>query len=206
MKTLYFTIAITLFTALQTYAQRPKEIKNSEVKGIYLSFTDFRENRLTIPTDNQHDGDKIKLKQFFISPDILTIEQDKETVFYKDSIFAIQLSSGESYRFINRTPCLIADTSYLYIYTNKTFKTVFKQYGRLSRTEKIPVTQYYFTTGDYTPVYMLTLANIGKYVLRDAVVHKVVCDKFTSDDMLSEINQNTRRFVLNETIISLFNK
>ena len=151
----------------------------------------------------QHKGDKIKLKQFFISPDIISIEQDNETVFYKDSIFAIRLSNGENYRFINRTPCLIADTSYLYIYTFKTTKTEYKQSGPHRRAKKIPITYYYFSTGNQKAVFMLTLANLRKYALTDTSVHKTVCDRFTTDAMLTEINTQTNRFVLNETILSV---
>ena len=122
-------IAIMVCLTGQLFAQRPKEIKNSEVEGLYLSLSDFMNDQLTRPTDMQHEGDKINLKQFFISPDIISIKQDKETVFYKDSIFAIRLTNGKNYRFINRHPCLIADTSYLYIYIFKTTKTVDKTSG-----------------------------------------------------------------------------
>jgi hypothetical protein len=206
MKTLYFTIAIALFTALQTNAQRPKEIKNSEVKGIYLTLSDFKANKLTIPTDKLHDGDKINLKQFFISPEIISIEQDKETVYYKDSIFAIQLVNGENYRFINRTPCLIADTSYLFIYTNKTTKTEYKTSGPHRRSKEVPVTYYYFSVGNHEPVLMLNLANLRKYALTDSLVHKTVCDLYTTDEMLSKVNPQTGRFEINETMISVFTK
>ena len=187
----------------QIFAQRQKEIKNSEVEGLYLTLSDFQNGKLTRPTDMQHKGDKIKLKQLFISPDIISIEQDKETVFYKDSIFAIRLSNGENYRFINRTPCLIADTSYLYIYTFKTTKTEYKQSGPHRRAKEIPITYYYFSIGNQKAVYMLTLANLRKYALTDTSVHKTVCDRFTTDAMLTEINTQTNRFVLNETILSV---
>jgi len=187
----------------QLFAQRPREIKNSEVEGLYLTHSDFKIGKLTIPTDMQHEGDKIKLKQFFISPDIISIEQGKETKFYKDSIFAIRLSNGENYRFINRTPSLIADTSYLYIYTFKTTKTEYKQSGPHRRAKEIPITYYYFSIGNQKAVYMLTLANLRKYALTDTSVHKTVCDRFTTDAMLTEINTQTNRFVLNETILSV---
>ena len=190
----------------QIFAQRQKEIKNSEVEGLYLTPSDFQTGKLTFPTDKQHKGDKIKLKQFFISPDIISIEQDKETVFYKDSIFAIRLTNGENYRFINRTPCLIADTSYLYIYTFKTTKTEYKQSGRSRRSKEVPITYFYFSTRNQNAVFMLTLANLRKYALTDTFVHKTVCDKYTTDEMLSEINPKTGHFTLNETILSVIKK
>jgi|GEM_PF-1052801 len=199
-------IAFLLLAHTQLFAQHPKEIKDNEVEGLYLSLTDFKHGKLTIPTDKQHKGDKIKLKQFFISPDIISIEQDKETVFYKDSIFAIRLTNGENYRFINRTPCLIADTSYLYIYTNITTKTEYKQSGPRRIAEQVPITFYYFSTGNQNTVFMLTLANIRKYALTDTLVHKTVCDKFTTDEKLFEINSQTGHFELNETILSASKK
>ena len=205
MKTDIKTVVLAIMLSLtgQLFAQHEKEIKNSEVEGLYLTPSDFQTGKLTFPTDKQHKGDKIKLKQFFISPDIISIEQDNETVFYKDSIFAIRLSNGENYRFINRTPSLIADTSYLYIYTFKTTKTEYKQSGPHRRAKKIPITYYYFSTGNQKAVFMLTLANLRKYALTDTSVHKTVCDRFTTDAMLTEINTQTNRFVLNETILSV---
>lgn len=201
-KNIWVLATMLLFTNW-TIAQHPKEIKNSEVEGLYLTLSDFQSGKLTRPTDMQHDGDKIKLKQFFISPDIISIEQDKETIFYKDSIFAIRLTNGENYRFINRTPCLIADTSYLFIYTNKTTKTEYRQSGPRRISKEVPITYYYFSTGNQKAVYTLALANLRKYVLSDTLVHKTVCDKYTTDEMLSEINPKTSRFELNETILSI---
>ncbi len=197
----FTAVALMLCITSQVFAQREKEIKNSEVEGLYLTLSDFQSGKLTRPTDMQHKGDKIKLKQFCISPDIISIEQDKETIFYKDSIFAIRLTNGENYRFINRTPCLIADTSYLYIYTNKTTKTETVWGSRSRRTKEVPITYYYFSIDNQNHVYILTLENLRKYVLFDTLVHKTVCDKFTTNEMLQQINTSTGHFVLNETIL-----
>jgi hypothetical protein len=197
---------VLLFTTSQLFAQREKEIQNSEVQGIYLNADNFKSGKLTRPTDKQHAGDKIKLKQFFISPEISTIEQGKKTIFYKDSIFAIQLNNGENYRFINRTPYLIADTSSLYIYTLKTVKANYRQVGPHNISVNVPVTYYYFSYGNHKTIYSLTLTNLRKYVLTDPVVHMAVCNKFTTDEMLQKVNENTGRFELNETILSKLNK
>lgn len=194
-------IAIMLCFTGQLFAHHEKQIKNSDVEGLYLNLSDFKNGKLTQPTDFKHKGDKIKLKQFFISPEIVSIEQDQETVFYKDSIFAIRLTNGENYRFINRTPCFVADTSYLYIYTFKTTKTEYKQSGPTRRAKEIPVTYYFFSLRNQNDVFTLTLNNLRKYAFTDTIVHKTLCDKFTSDEMLSEINPNTGRFVLNETLL-----
>ena len=81
---------------MYSFLHNAKKLLNSnDVEGLYLTFADFKHGKLTRPTDKQHKGDKIKLKQFFISPKIISIEQQSETKFNKDSIFAIRLSNGE---------------------------------------------------------------------------------------------------------------
>ena len=196
-------LAALLLANVHLFAQREKLLKNNDVEGLYLTLADFKQDKLTRPTDEQHEGDKIKLKQFFISPDIISIEQGMETKFFKDSIFAIHLINGKNYRFINRTPYLIADTSNLYIYTYKTTKTVFSTSGPHRRSKEVPVTYYYFSLAGEKGVYPLTLANVRKYALTDPAIHIAVCDKFTTDKMLEEINPETGNFIINELILKL---
>lgn len=196
-------LAALLLTNVQIFAQREKLLNNDDVEGLYLTLSDFKQDKLTRPTDKKHEGDKIKLKQFFISPDIISIEQDKETVFYKDSIFAIRLNNGENYRFINRTPCFVADTSSLYIYTYKTTKSVYSTSGPHRRSKEVPITYYYFSLASNKAVHTLTLASVRKYALKQNEVHIAVCNKFTTNEMLTKINSQTGRFELNETMLSV---
>ncbi|MDD2306761.1 MAG: hypothetical protein PHP53_18820 [Prolixibacteraceae bacterium] len=198
-------LSVLVLANMNLFAQREKLLNSDDVEGLYLTLANFKQGKLTRPTDEQHEGDKIKLKQFFISPDIISIEQNKKTVFYKDSIFAIHLTNGKNYRFINRNPFLIADTSSLYIYTYKTKKTVFSTSGPHRRSKDVPVTYYYFSLAGENAVYTLTLANVRKYALTDPTTHIAVCNKFTTDEMLYQINPQTGRFDLNETILSIVN-
>ena len=48
---------------------------------------------------------------------------------------------------------------------------------------------------------MLTLENLRKFALNQNDVHIAVCNKFTTDVMLTNINSQTGRFELNETIL-----
>ena len=196
-------LAVLLLANGQIFAQREKLLNSDDVEGLYLTLADFKQDKLTRPTDKQHDGDKIKLKQFFISPEIIIIEQNEESKFYKDSIFAIRLSNGESYRFINRAPYILADTSCLFIYSFKTTKTVYKMAGPHRRANDIPVTYFYFSTDSHKIVYTLTLENLRKFALKQNNVHIAVCNKFTTDEMLTKINSQTGRFELNETMLSV---
>lgn len=194
-----------LWTSTLVYAQKPNTLKKSDVAGFYITASDFSAGKLTMPTDNKHKGDKIKLNQFFISPKIISIEQGTETKFFKDSIFAVHLTNSKNYRFINRNPCLIADTSSLYIYTYKTTKTVFHTSGQHRRSKEVPVTYYYFSLAGKKAVYPLTLANVRKYALSDPAIHIAVCNKFTTDKMLEEINPETGNFIINEFVPKIKN-
>lgn len=196
-------LAALLLANLQIFAQREKLLNSDDVEGLYLTLADFKQGKLTRPTDKQHEGDKIKLKQFFISPKIIIIEQNTESKFYKDNIFAIRLNNRENYRFINRTPYLVADTSSLYIYTYKTTKSVYSKSGPRRRSKEVPITYYYFSLESNKAVYTLTLANVRKYALKQNDVHLAVCNKFTTNEMLTNINSQTGRFELNEAILSV---
>ncbi len=200
------TIALCLLAYQLIYAQRNEIIKNKEVKGIYLTISDFKNGILTLPIDKKHKEDKIKLNQFLISSEIICCEQNFETVFYKDSIFAINLTNGKNYRFINNNPFLIADTSELYIYTYRTIKTEHKISGPHRRTKEIPITYYYFSFGDHKTTYLLTLANLGKYVLTDPLIYSELINTFPNDEMLLKINPETGRFAINESIVSILKK
>jgi len=199
------TVIFLLFISI-TYGQRPKNIKNSEVKGLFLTYADFKQNKLICSSDNQKKDIKIKLKQFFISPEISCFELQKDTSFYKDSIFAIHLSNGDNYRFINRNPCLIVDTSFLIIYTYNTVKNEYKQSGPTRRAKEIPVTYYYFSSGQNKEVFSLTVANLCKYLHIESDIKIAINQKFKGDDMLYATNQKTGRFILNEFLIELIKK
>jgi len=186
-----------------TYGQKPKEIKNSEVIGLFLTYDDFKLNKSICSSVNHNKAAKVKLKQFFISPEISCIELQKDTTFYKDSIFAIHLSNGANYRFINRDPCLIADTSFLFIYTYNTIKTEYKQSGPTRRAKEIPITYYYFSSRQHKEVYSLTVANLSKYLDLDSDFKEAINQKFGSNEMLFSVNEKTGRFVINEFIVEL---
>lgn len=74
---------------MNMYAQKTREIKNNEIKVLFLSSLDFKQAKATQITDFLHKGDKIKLNQFFMSPDITVVEQNTKKSFPKVSIFAM---------------------------------------------------------------------------------------------------------------------
>jgi hypothetical protein len=155
-----FSLAAIFLEAGNLFSQDLTMIKDRDVEGIYITYNDYINNRLTTPTDRKHNGDDILLKQFFISPEILAIEEGNKTIYLKDSIFAVKLTNGENYRFINRTPYQIIDTTCLYIYEHNTIKMEIKSVGPHRRIKEVPVSYYYFSLKQNNQLQALTLQNL----------------------------------------------
>lgn len=207
MKTIIYLINI-LWVTVPLFAQQSKVIKNSEVEGFFLTVSDFTSNKITFPTDMKHKGDKIRLNTFFPSDFITVFENGVKIKYAKDSIFAVKDKSNNTYRFINRNPSKIVDTTFLYIYEYKTTKTVHVSEGpKRSSTKYIPVTQYYFSYKTHKQVYLLTMNNIRNFVLNDIPqVHTQICSKFTNDKFLAEISTKTGFFTINDSFKEFLKK
>jgi hypothetical protein len=168
-----------------------------------LSIEDFKNGRQTSPIDWMHKDDKTKLKQFFLSPELIIIEHGNHIIYNKNSIIAIQLINGRNYRFINRIPCLIADTGFLYIYSCETRERDYKQSGPYRRIKEIPVAEYYFSSAVIDDVYKLTMENLSKYVIKDPKSADKISSRFKNDEELKLIDPSTGLFEINKIITSL---
>ncbi len=200
MRILLFLVGLT-FISLHTNALTPDIIKDGDVKGIYANASDFRHNTPYL-IDGKHSGDKVKLNQFFFSPTINCVEDGQSKLFYKDSIFAITLKDGRNFRFINRDPYLIADTSYLYIYSRRTIVSERKQEGPHTRTTNKVETEYFFSTGNHSSLYPLSLPNLRHYLSISKVVFNRIEKEFETDEALTKTNKQTGRFRINELLLT----
>lgn len=195
------SIIIGITFSLQIKAQTDIDISSKEVKGFYLTWDDFKTNRLTMPIDNMHKEDKINLGQFFVSPEIVSFEQKDRLVFKKDSIFAMKMEDGEVYRFINRIPSQLVDTSYLYIYVQKTITESYKRSGPRRIMQEVPVTNYYFSLPGKQMVYFLSFENLRKYAISSTEILNLMEEKFKNDEMLQAVNPCTDLYLLNEMFV-----
>ncbi len=205
-KQITLIIALVFMSLKLGYAQEQPEIKNSEVKGMYLNFKDFQSNTLSCSKGAEQKDTEIKLKQFFISPKISCVKADDETTFYKDSIFAIHLADGENYRFISRIPFHIVDTSFLYIYKYNDIDVEYKHNGPVRSSIETPVTHYYFSYGDHQQVYSLSVANICSYVPINADAKVAINKEFANNETLYSVSENTAHFLINDFLLEQKNK
>jgi len=200
MRILLFLVGL-IFISLQANALTPDIIKDGDVNGIYATLSDFRHNTPYL-IDGKHSGDKVKLNQFFFSPTINCAEDGQSKLFYKDSIFAITLKDGRKFRFINREPYLIADTSFLYIYSRRTIVSERKQEGPHTRTTNKVVTEYFFSTGDHSSVIPLSMLNLRHYLNISKPAFDRLEKVFTTDDALTQTDKQTGRFRINDQLLT----
>jgi hypothetical protein len=198
MKPLKLMVFLFIFATQNTLvAQNLTMIKDNDVEGIYITYNDYINNRLTTPTDHKHNGDDILLKQFFISPEIVAIEEGNTIIYLKDSIFAIKLTNGENYRFINRTPYQIIDTTYLYIYEHNTMKMEIKSFGPHRRIKEKPVSYYYFSLkidGQQQPLTLQNLKNLSVNHTFKKKLQQIIGDNNQAD----KLNVKALNDLLNE--------
>ncbi|MTK53251.1 hypothetical protein [Paludibacter sp.] len=200
MRILLFIVGL-IFISLQTKALTPDIIKDGDVKGIYATLSDFRHNTPYL-IDGKHSGDKVKLNQFFFSSTINCMEDGQSKLFYKDSIFAITLKDGRNFRFINREPYLIADTSCLYIYSRRTIVSERKQEGPHTRTINKVVTGYFFSTGNHSSVIPLSIINLRTHLNISKTAFDRLDKEFITDEALTKTNKQTGRFRINELLLT----
>lgn len=200
MKTLIIISAFFLLFASVSRAQKQQVFNEKAIIGFFLSASDFSANKITIPTDMLHKGDKISINSFFISYYITVVENGVKSKFHKDSIFAIVDDAKNVYRFINGNPAKIVDTSFLYIYELKTTKTVnASQSSKRMSTKEVPVTLYYFSYNKHNQVFQLTMDNIRKIVLKELLqCHTQICSKFINDNLLMEVSHDTKTYNINK--------
>jgi hypothetical protein len=200
MRILLFIVGL-IFISLQTKALTPDIIKDGDVNGIYATLSDFRHNTPYL-IDGKHSSDKVKLNQFFFSPTINCVEDGQSKLFYKDSIFAITLKDGRNFRFINREPYLIADTSCLYIYSRRTIVSERKQEGPHTRTINKVVAEYFFSIGDHSAVIPLSIINLRTHLNISKTTLDRLEKEFKTDEALTKTDKQTGRFRVNELLLT----
>ncbi len=193
-------ISILIWLSIfKLFAQPSTTLKENNIDGIYITMNDYKKNILS-DMKNEDDNTKFKISTYSLSPKISFIKGNMKKTFLADSIFAVHLSNGESYRFINDIPCCIEDTTYLFIYHMVTTKTVFKEYGPHRLGNKTTMNAFYFSFGDHKQVFPLTLESFSLF----PNFYRIVCDEFKDDSALQMVNPQSGQFKVNEILSKAF--
>lgn len=144
--------------------------------GIYLNPEQFSRHTVSCPFDCQ--TDKFRLNNFLGGANIQVICHGEKHSFAKDTIFGYRDCKGLDYRFYQKAPYRILDTTGFLLYS----------YTRLEQNSKIahPATAYYFSIQPTTPILPLTITNLQKaYSSNPTFCYKLSAGFHSDADLLT---------------------
>ena len=101
---------------------------------------------------------------------------------------------------------LIADTSFLYIYAKESVKITYHRVGPNRRTKETPCVYYYYSLPGEKEVLKLTIENLQKDVLKAPSAFAAASNKFSNNELLYKFNNESKRFDINDFLLSLNRK
>jgi hypothetical protein len=155
--------------------------------GIYLSPSDFKNNKLTYE-DNCTDRTHIHIHDFFWSMPAISVTHDGKKYTYKKSeVYGYRDCKNEVYRFYNSTEYRIVEAGEIFVYVLE--KNIAQSKGF------IVVNEYYFSTAADNEVLPLTLSNLkSSYMNNDKFLRQLAT--MNADDV-QEYDQAHSTFKIN---------
>ncbi|MFN8254185.1 MAG: hypothetical protein U0W24_00755 [Bacteroidales bacterium] len=158
--------------------------------GVYMSFADFKANKLNLEVDYTKEKHKIKINEFLNKSEIDVIHQDKKYSFKKKEVYGIRDGKGADYRFFNDLEYRILQTDTIYIYSkNETVKT-----GNSKNQRTSQVTKYFFSKSGDSELLALTYENLKQAFPENHKMHDALEMMFKSDSDLAEYDKFHKSF------------
>ncbi|WP_426668888.1 hypothetical protein ACPPVU_22015 [Mucilaginibacter sp. McL0603] len=173
-------IILTFGITLKSKAQQQSD-------GLYLTFTDYQNHKLSYGSITK--GDKIAIHDFLEGNTITVISNGNKQTFLKKEIFGFR-KNNQDYRFQDNKVYQIIDTEGFYLY----------RHDRLTQQNKglKPVSTVYFSTKADSGIVMLTEENIDKAFAANHKFRNSVQAEFKNDDALNEYDTVLRKYKIKE--------
>lgn len=191
MKNLVNVLFIVMIIAIANSATAQNITDGLKTKsGVYMSFADYKANKLNLEVDYKNEKHKITVHDFINKSDIDVVHMDKKYTFKKKEIYGIRDGKGADYRFYNDIEYRILQTDTIYIYSkNETVKTGSSKNQRTSQ-----VTRYFFSkTGD-SELLALTYENLKQAFPDNHKMHNSIEMEFKSESDLSAYDKFHKTF------------
>lgn len=144
-KTLFFKTILFLLIALNAKSQNEKS-------GVYLTFQDYLNNKLSYEITCKTEKHKIRMNEFLNKSYITVIHNGLKHQLYKDSIYGFISCDESLIRFQNRKHYQLVEKGSVWIY----YRMISKMNGKLITTEKV----YFFSTNGNGKVQEFSKANL----------------------------------------------
>ena len=198
MKIKYHSVFILLLVALNCFAQDPELVplvqsaaSNVDKSGVYLTYKDYKQNKLSYEADCKFEKQSIKLHEFLNKP-YITVNHKKEKVeLKKDSIYAIQNCDEPLIRFQDGDHFYLAEKGSVWIF----YKEVNVPQTKGVKLEK----QYYFSSKGDGKIEELTITNIKNAFPNDMKLHDQIDQQFQNID-ISDYDTYHKMFRVNHIL------
>lgn len=175
-----FLISYLLFVTVPCIAQENlhssvKDTLHENKSGLYLSFSDYMNDKLSYETVCKREKQTIRFNEFLNKPFITVKYQDKKMRISKDSIYGVLNCENILVRFQDSEPFYLAEKGPVWIF----YKEVSVQEYKSFRIEK----RYFFSTKGNGQMEALNIANIKNAFPNDVILHDMIDLHFQNADI-----------------------
>ncbi len=182
-------VTIIIVTVNSVTAQNNQAfLKNKS--GVYMSFSDFKTQKLNLEVDYTKEKHKIKVNEFLNKSDIEVTHQNKKYTFAKKDIYGIRDCNGIDFRFYENMEYKIIAIDTIYLYS--------KQESENTSGGKTPinklVTKFYFSKMGDSEILPLTSENIKSAFPENHKMHDALDMIFKNESSLSEYDNFHKKY------------
>lgn len=160
------------------------------VSGVYKTYSDYTNQKLTFGIDCKTEKHKIKLHEFPNKPYITVVHDDKPHQLAKDSVFGYQLCDGNFVRFVNNSDYHLTEKGDVWLYKKLMMKA--------PKGSPEPNLNF-FSIGGETPL-PLTMENLKKAFPDNHKFHDALTAQFKNDSELDAFDNFHKKSKLNHLL------
>ena len=191
MKKTFISLAFVAFFGMLANAQQNQS-------GVYLSQSDFENNKLSYASNAASGTNKIRFNEFFDRPFITVNHNGKKEQLFKDDIFAYK-NKDNVVRTWNFTSYNFAEKGAIWIY----FKDINVSKGKGVKKER----KYFYSTSGNGEIIPLTINNLKRSFPDKHLFHDFLDAQFRRDSELSWYDSFEKKYKVNHLLeTTVFNK
>jgi hypothetical protein len=145
------------------------------VAGIYLSYQDFRNQKISFPLHCDGKSEKLKLNVLLAGPTVTVQSNGERQTLDKDLLYGYSNCHGKRFRFYQHEAYEILDTSGFYLYYQ--YRSVEETRGK----SLIKTDQYFFSRTDTENLIPLTVENLEEAFPDNEKFHYALEANFNRD-------------------------
>lgn len=191
-KTLLVSMAV--FAACVSGVAALAAAQTSRTSGVYLTATDYENERLALEGDCGSKTHKLELHDVLNKPYIDVTHESEKHRYLKDDLFGFRACDGRDYRFASKLEYQILEAKELYIYARE----IPVSQGKTYRT----VREYYFGVGGRGPLQALTLENLKQALPDNHKFHDSLDTTFGAGQKLEWYDEFHQMFKVNRLLIA----